>query len=173
MIHEREHARRRDPLVQWLALLNRCVFWFHPLAWWLERKLAALAEEACDAAVLAGGHAPHDYARYLIEMARSVNANRSADSMGRRRGIFGRQLAATHPPDYGRSTCGGNVARENDRVGEPVRAGARYLPRMQPGPAARAAPPANMDRTGATYRVCFNGNRGGDVQRRGAVESRS
>jgi len=73
LMHEREHARRRDPLVQWLALLNRCVFWFHPLAWWLERKLAALAEEACDAAVLAGGHAPQDYARYLIEMARSIN----------------------------------------------------------------------------------------------------
>lgn len=73
LIHEREHVRRRDPLVQWLALLNRCVFWFHPLAWWLERKLASLAEEACDQAVLAGGHAAHDYARYLIEMARSVN----------------------------------------------------------------------------------------------------
>ena len=59
--------------MQWLALLNRCVFWFHPLAWWLERRLAALAEEACDTAVLAGGHAAHDYARYLIEMARSIN----------------------------------------------------------------------------------------------------
>ncbi len=74
LIHEREHARRRDPLVQWLALLNRCIFWFHPLAWWLERKLAALAEEACDAAVLSHGHAPHDYANHLIELARSVNA---------------------------------------------------------------------------------------------------
>lgn len=74
LFHEREHVRRRDPLVQWLALLNRCIFWFHPLAWWLERKLAALAEEACDAAVLAGGCAAHDYADYLIELARSVNA---------------------------------------------------------------------------------------------------
>jgi len=73
LIHEREHMRRRDPLVQGLALLNRCVFWFHPLAWWLERKLAALAEEACDTAVLTRGHSAPDYARYLIEMARSVN----------------------------------------------------------------------------------------------------
>jgi beta-lactamase regulating signal transducer with metallopeptidase domain len=73
LVHEREHVRRRDPLVQWLALLNRCVFWFHPLAWWLQRKLAALAEEACDTAVLARGHAAHDYARTLIEMARSIN----------------------------------------------------------------------------------------------------
>jgi hypothetical protein len=73
LIHEREHMRRRDPLVQGLALFNRCVFWFHPLAWWLERKLAALAEEACDTAVLTRGHSAPDYARYLIEMARSVN----------------------------------------------------------------------------------------------------
>lgn len=28
MAHEEEHARRRDPLVQWVALLNRAVFWF-------------------------------------------------------------------------------------------------------------------------------------------------
>jgi tetratricopeptide (TPR) repeat protein len=74
LIHEREHARRRDPLVQWLALLNRSIFWFHPLAWWLERKLAALAEEACDAAVLSRGHSPHEYAQHLLEIARSVAA---------------------------------------------------------------------------------------------------
>jgi beta-lactamase regulating signal transducer with metallopeptidase domain len=72
LTHEGEHARRRDPLVQWLALLNRAVFWFHPLAWWLERKLSALAEEACDAAVLARGHDPFKYSEYLLEMARSV-----------------------------------------------------------------------------------------------------
>ena len=72
LTHEQAHARRRDPLVQWLALLNRAVFWFHPLAWWLERRLAALAEEACDAAVLAAGHSPQDYSRYLLEMARAV-----------------------------------------------------------------------------------------------------
>ena len=45
LTHEREHVRRRDPLVQWLALLNRSIFWFHPLSWWLERKLSDLAEE--------------------------------------------------------------------------------------------------------------------------------
>ena len=73
LIHEREHVRRHDPLVQWLALLNRCIFWFHPLAWWLEGKLAALAEDACDAVVLASGHASEDYARHLIELARAVS----------------------------------------------------------------------------------------------------
>jgi len=72
LIHEREHAWRRDPLIQWLALLNRALFWFHPLAWWLERRLAALAEQSCDAAVLEHGHDPHEYSRYLVEPARSV-----------------------------------------------------------------------------------------------------
>ena len=73
LTHEHEHARRRDPLFQWLALLNRAMFWFHPLAWWLERRMAALAEEACDAVVLAHGHDPRDYSKYLIDMARSVS----------------------------------------------------------------------------------------------------
>lgn len=70
--HEEEHARYRDPLVQWLALLNRAVFWFHPLAWWLERHLAALAEEACDDAVLARGHNPRQYSEFLLDLANSV-----------------------------------------------------------------------------------------------------
>jgi uncharacterized protein (TIGR03435 family) len=72
LAHEGEHIRRHDPLFQWLALLNRAIFWFHPLAWWLERKLSGLAEEACDAAVLAKGHDPRDYSEYLLDLARSV-----------------------------------------------------------------------------------------------------
>ena len=72
LAHEHAHVRRRDPLVQWLALLNRALFWFHPLAWWLERRLAALAEEACDAAVLECGHDAGEYAQCLLEMERSV-----------------------------------------------------------------------------------------------------
>jgi hypothetical protein len=72
LAHERAHVRRRDPLVQWLAGLNRAIFWFHPLAWWLERKLAAVAEEACDAAVVASGHDPRDYSEYLLHQARAV-----------------------------------------------------------------------------------------------------
>lgn len=74
LAHERAHASRRDPLVQCLALLNRAVFWFHPLAWWLERKLAALAEEACDAAVLESGHDAGEYAECLLAMERVVSA---------------------------------------------------------------------------------------------------
>jgi outer membrane protein len=79
--HERTHMARLDPLVQWLALLNRAVFWFHPLAWWLERHLSALAEEACDAAVLARGHGPADYAEHLLDLAR-ISARRPKPLVG-------------------------------------------------------------------------------------------
>ncbi|HLK65139.1 MAG TPA: M56 family metallopeptidase [Bryobacteraceae bacterium] len=72
LTHEREHVRRRDPLIQWLALVNRALFWFHPLSWWLEQKLSVLAEEACDAAVLARGHSPQNYSEYLLDIARFV-----------------------------------------------------------------------------------------------------
>jgi beta-lactamase regulating signal transducer with metallopeptidase domain len=72
LTHEGEHARRRDSLVQWLALLNRALFWFHPAAWWLERNLSALAEEACDDVVLARGYDAREYAEYLVDIARSV-----------------------------------------------------------------------------------------------------
>ena len=82
LAHEREHVRRRDPLVQWLALFNRAIFWFHPAAWWLERELSALAEESCDAAVLAQGHDPHDYAEILMSIARDVtNSGSRINSM--------------------------------------------------------------------------------------------
>ena len=32
LAHEGAHVARRDPLVAGLASLNRCLFWFHPLA---------------------------------------------------------------------------------------------------------------------------------------------
>jgi beta-lactamase regulating signal transducer with metallopeptidase domain len=91
--HEHEHARRHDPLVQWLALLNRAIFWFHPLAWWLERRLANLAEEACDAAVIRAGHSPQDYSDYLIDMARALNRQ------GRRLDVVGLAMPGSGLPN--------------------------------------------------------------------------
>jgi VWFA-related protein len=83
LAHEGEHARRRDPLFQWIALLNRALFWFHPLAWWLERRLSGLAEEVCDSAVLAQGHDPREYLETLLDLARSVErAGARIDALG-------------------------------------------------------------------------------------------
>jgi beta-lactamase regulating signal transducer with metallopeptidase domain len=50
--HELSHVVRKDALTRALAAIHRGVFWFSPLAWWLERHLAALAEQASDDAAL-------------------------------------------------------------------------------------------------------------------------
>jgi Zn-dependent protease with chaperone function len=67
--HERAHAKRRDPLVALLTRLNVCVFWFHPLAWWLERTLADAAEQACDDIAVRAVPQPRQYAETLLMMA--------------------------------------------------------------------------------------------------------
>lgn len=72
LLHERAHVARRDPLVACLARLNRAVFWFHPLAWWLERHLKAESERACDDVVVRAGREPRLYAAMLVEMARRL-----------------------------------------------------------------------------------------------------
>jgi len=72
LAHELSHVRRRDTLIALLSYLNRCLFWFHPLAWWLERKLATMAELASDDdAVLSVGETKL-YARVLLDMAQAV-----------------------------------------------------------------------------------------------------
>lgn len=69
MAHERAHVLARDCQRLWLATLYRCLFWLNPLAWWLERRIAALAEETSDAAALQIlGDAPA-YAEILLEFA--------------------------------------------------------------------------------------------------------
>ena len=74
LAHERAHVARRDPLVAALASLNRCLFWFHPLAWWLRRTLALTAEQACDEAAVRTVGAPQAYVEVLRSMAAAVRA---------------------------------------------------------------------------------------------------
>lgn len=73
LAHENAHVRRRDLVVQFLAQVNRAIFWFHPLAWWLERQLAVHSEQACDDAVVRGSGAPDRYAEILLGIAEAVS----------------------------------------------------------------------------------------------------
>jgi beta-lactamase regulating signal transducer with metallopeptidase domain len=75
LTHERTHIIRRDPLIALAARINRCVFWFHPLAWWLERKLASVAEFACDETASRACRAPAEYAQVLVDIADDVRRN--------------------------------------------------------------------------------------------------
>jgi beta-lactamase regulating signal transducer with metallopeptidase domain len=82
LIHERNHVRRGDWAIAVLAGVNRCVFWFHPLAWWLEARLKVLAEEACDDASLPHVASRELYAEVLVEIAAALRGGRRVASDG-------------------------------------------------------------------------------------------
>jgi hypothetical protein len=110
LMHESEHARRRHPLIQWLALLNRALFWFHPVAWWLEYHLSTLAEEACDNVVLARGYDPRAYSECLIDMARLVTRS------GGRLNIAGLAMPGSSLPRRIRRILGGGSVPQVSRM---------------------------------------------------------
>jgi beta-lactamase regulating signal transducer with metallopeptidase domain len=66
LAHELSHVVRKDALTRALAAIHRSVFWFSPLAWWLERHLAMLAEQASDDAALRTGSDRVFYAEVLL-----------------------------------------------------------------------------------------------------------
>ncbi len=74
LAHEEAHVARADWAVAAMARVNRCVFWFHPLAWWLERVLARLAEQVCDDAAMAAAPDREKYASVLMDMARAAGS---------------------------------------------------------------------------------------------------
>jgi Mg-chelatase subunit ChlD len=74
LAHERAHIRRHDWLIRVASHVNVCIFWFHPLAWWMERELARLAEDACDDVALSEIEDREDYAATLVDIARGAAA---------------------------------------------------------------------------------------------------
>jgi beta-lactamase regulating signal transducer with metallopeptidase domain len=76
LAHELAHARRGDFAWQLVGELNLCFFWFHPVAWLLQRRVSLAAERACDdSAILAvGDHCA--YARHLVDVASALQGRR-------------------------------------------------------------------------------------------------
>ncbi|HSZ15577.1 MAG TPA: M56 family metallopeptidase [Terracidiphilus sp.] len=66
MVHELEHVRRRDNLAAALHMLVEATFWFHPMVWWLHKRLIEERERACDEAVLLLGSEPEAYAEGIL-----------------------------------------------------------------------------------------------------------
>jgi beta-lactamase regulating signal transducer with metallopeptidase domain/ankyrin repeat protein len=71
LAHERCHVKRRDNLTAALHMVVQTLFWFHPLVWWLETRLIAERERACDEEVLAGGNKANDYAEGIVRVCQN------------------------------------------------------------------------------------------------------
>jgi bla regulator protein BlaR1 len=70
LAHEREHIRRHDNLTANVHCLVETLFWFHPVVWWIGRRMIEERERACDEAVLDNGHEGPVYAAGILEVCR-------------------------------------------------------------------------------------------------------
>jgi bla regulator protein blaR1 len=68
--HELCHVQRRDNLAAAVHMVVEALFWFHPLVWWIESRLVAERERACDEAVLRTARDPEVYAEGILTVCK-------------------------------------------------------------------------------------------------------
>ena len=78
LLHELAHVKRGDWPALLVAELAVAVYWFHPLAQWLGRRVRRDAEQACDELVVASGTKPSVYAAHLLGIFRALGATPQA-----------------------------------------------------------------------------------------------
>src|SRR5215212_2203040 len=114
LLHELAHLKRFDGISLIRTRIAACVFWYHPLAWSLERAGRNDCERACDDLVLACGTKPSDYADHLLAIARSMptfDPFRSVTlAMSRKSQLEGRLLSILQPHVVRRVFSGKRVA---------------------------------------------------------------
>ena len=101
LLHEGSHVAHGDFYVLLLAVLNRAVFWFSPLAWWQLARLADLAELISDDAAIEVVRDRPCYAGILLDVASNVQRAPASLAMARARTVrrrVERILAATAVP---------------------------------------------------------------------------
>ncbi len=64
--HEKTHLERRDGWAGLLLALGQAAFFFVPWFWWLRRQVRLCQEYVADAAAVAAGGRPEDYAEFLL-----------------------------------------------------------------------------------------------------------
>ena len=70
LAHELCHVRRGDNLTAAIHMAIEAVFWFHPLVWWIGRRLVDERERACDEEVLMTVGDPEDYAEAILNVCK-------------------------------------------------------------------------------------------------------
>jgi beta-lactamase regulating signal transducer with metallopeptidase domain len=151
--HELAHLRRGDAVTLLLTRSIAALYWFHPLAWSLDRAARRDCEQACDDLVLASGTRASDYADHLLGIARSLPARDPFGAvtlaMSRRSQLEGRLLSILQA-DIRR----GGVSRGAAAVAAVV-AALLVLPiaaiRLTAQPAPPEPPHASAQKTDAHY----------------------
>ena len=83
LAHEEAHIARGDFFVQLAASIHCALFWFSPFAWWLQSKLAEIAETASDEAAIQRLNDRVTYAEILLQVARRAQPSPSIVAMAK------------------------------------------------------------------------------------------
>jgi bla regulator protein BlaR1 len=142
LAHEMCHVRRRDNLAVALHMVVECLFWFHPIVWWVRQRMLDEREQACDEEVLRGGSEPEAYAegilnvcRFYLESPAGVVAGvTGADLKKRIEGIMSHRLA--NDLEFGKRLLLGIAAAVT--VAAPIAIGVLHLPELRAQEAATA-----------------------------------
>jgi len=81
LVHELEHVRRADILINCLARAVCAVYWFHPLVWMAWHQLALEAERSCDDVVLGRSSDATAYADQLVGLARRLSLSSKSQQL--------------------------------------------------------------------------------------------
>ncbi len=100
LAHEVAHVHRKDNFAAMIHMIVEAIFWFHPLVWWIERKMVEERERACDEAVVESGSRAEIYADSLLKVSRfcvelplpCVSGITGADLSKRIRSIMGSRI---------------------------------------------------------------------------------
>jgi D-alanyl-D-alanine endopeptidase (penicillin-binding protein 7) len=76
VVHEWSHVQRRDDLANLLQLVLRALAGWHPAIWWLDRRLQAERENACDEMTVSLTGSAKAYAACLVKLADFTVARR-------------------------------------------------------------------------------------------------
>lgn len=68
--HELCHVYHRDNLMAAIHMFVETVFWFHPLVWWIGKRMVQERERACDEEVLQLGGEPRVYAEGILNVCK-------------------------------------------------------------------------------------------------------
>ena len=80
--HELAHLRRFDPWINLLQRVIEAVLFFHPVVWYMSRRISAERENASDDLVLTIGFSRVSYADALVRMAELSASYRHAEFEG-------------------------------------------------------------------------------------------
>src|SRR5258708_23167465 len=80
--HELCHVRHRDNPIAAMHMFVETVFWFHPLVWWIGKRMVEERERACDEEVLRLGSEPRVYAEGILNVCKSYLSSPLACTSG-------------------------------------------------------------------------------------------